>query len=63
MMTVTDLVSDTGHSSSVGSESASYASGPKIGTSVWHILSWKIYCPVPLIQEEQVVSFWQKNGY
>ena len=49
--------------SSVGISSASNASGPEIDPRVRHILSCKMYFPLPLIQEQQVVGFWRKNGH
>ena len=44
-----------------------HISKKKLGTvarsvELWHILSGKFF-PLPLIQEEQVVSYWQKNGH
>ena len=51
----------TGCSSSIGSVAALYASGPEIDPRVRYILSWKI--PLPLIQEEQCISYWRKNGH
>ena len=36
---------------------------PAIDPRVRNVLSWKNYFPVPLIQEEQVVSYWQKNWH
>ena len=45
------------------SVSASYASGPEIDLRARHTLSWIIFIPPLLIQEEQVVSYWHKNGH
>ena len=39
------------------------SSGPAIDPRVRHILSWKNNFPLSLIQEELVVSYWQKNGH
>ena len=49
--------------SSVSSVFASHASDPEIEPSCQNILLWKIYSPILLIQEELVVSFWEKNGH
>ena len=51
----------TRHSSSVGSVPASYASGLELDPLVKLILSRKFF--LQLIQEEQVVSYWQKNWH
>ena len=48
---------DTGRGSSAGSMSASQAAVP------WSILLWKNNFPLPLIKEEQVVSYWRNNGH
>ena len=53
---------ETGHSSSIGSESAWHASGPEFDPHIWHILAWRLghenismaILPLPLIQEEQL---------
>ena len=37
------------------------SSGPL--SCVWHILSWKNNFPLTLIQEELVISYWQKSGH
>ena len=52
----------TGRGSSIGSEFAWHASGPKFSPHVRHILSWRLghenistaILPLPLIQEEQL---------
>ena len=52
----------TGRGSSIGSEFAWHASGPKFDPHVQHILSWRLghenistaILPLPLIQEEQL---------
>ena len=52
----------TGRGSSIGSEFAWHASGPKFNLHVQHILSWRLghenistaILPLPLIQEEQL---------
>ena len=53
---------ETGRGSSIGSEFAWQASGPKFDRHVRHILSWRLghenipmaILPLPLIQEEQL---------
>ena len=57
------LWGSTGRDSLVGSVSASYASGLEIDLRARHTLSWIIFIPPLLIQEEQVVSHWHKNGH
>ena len=51
-----------GFSSSVSSVSTSYASGLKIDPQFGHILSCNFF-PLFMIQEEQSVSNWHKNGH
>ena len=36
---------------------------PAIDPRIQHILSWKNNFTLPLIQEEQVVRYWRKNGH
>ena len=36
---------------------------PRVDTRFRHILSWNSNFPLPLIQEELVISYWQKNGH
>ena len=48
------------HGNPLGTVAGSLASRPKIDTCMPHILSW-IFFSLPLIQEKQVISYWQNK--
>ena len=59
----TSSYSKTGHGSSVGSEFASQPAVPQLTLTFGTFFRGKKKFPLPLIQEELVVSYWRKNGH